>query len=58
MIRLQSDKHPSVIEVSEDGSLTHAEFSLKHWAGPYGYIRLSVVDKNHKKAWTNPIFLK
>ena len=58
MIRLQSDKHPSVVEVSEDGTMTHAEFSLKHWAGPYAYIRLSVVDKNGKKAWTNPIFLK
>ena len=57
-IRLQSDKHPARMVKSEDGSLTRAEFELKHWAGPYSYVRITVVDKNGNKAWTNPIFLE
>lgn len=56
-IRLQSDKHPTRMVKSEDGSLTRAEFELRHWAGPYSYVRITVVDKDGKKAWTNPIFL-
>ncbi len=57
-IRLQSDKHPTRIEKSEDGTLTRAEFVLSHWAGPYSYVRISIVDKDGKIAWTNPIFLE
>lgn len=56
-IRLQSDKHPTRMVKSEDGSLTRAEFDLKHWAGPYLYIRFTVIDKDGNKAWTNPIYL-
>lgn len=56
-IRLQSDKHPNRIETDENGSLTHAEFDLNYWAGKYDYVRISIVDAQGRKAWTNPIFL-
>lgn len=56
-IRMQSDKHPTRMVKSADGTLTRAEFDLKHWCGPFAYIRITVVDKDGKKAWTNPIFL-
>lgn len=56
-VRFQSDKHPTCIKKSEDGTLTHAEFDLTSWAGPYRYIRATVIDKDGKFAWTNPIFL-
>lgn len=57
-IRLHCDGHPTSIKRSADGDLTHAEFSLKHGAGPYPYVRITVIDKEGKYAWTNPIFLK
>ena len=43
----------------ENGCLTHAEFDLcKRWYNrPYAFARISVIDKNGKYAWTNPIFL-
>lgn len=56
-IRLHSDKHPTRMVKSEDGNLNYAEFDLKHWAGQYSFVRITVVDKDGKKAWTNPIFL-
>ncbi len=56
MIRLHSDAHPSLVQRFEEGT-THAEFDLNVWYGPYKYIRMSVIDKNGKYAWTNPIFL-
>lgn len=56
-IRFQSDKHPTCIKRSADGAMTRAEFDLKSWAGPYRYIRATVIDKDGKFAWTNPIFL-
>ena len=57
-IRLHSDAHPTRIRRGSDGLITHAEFKLDSWPGPYAYVRASVVDENGKKAWTNPIFLK
>ncbi len=57
-IRLHCDGHPTQIVRSQNGDLTHAEFSLDGgWTGNYKYIRISVIDKDGKKAWTNPIFL-
>lgn len=57
-IRLQSDMHPNRVTVDESGNLTHAEFDIaNYWAGPYDYVRITIVDKDGKKAWTNPIFL-
>ena len=42
----------------ENGNLTRAEFDIANfWAGPYDYVRISITDKEGKKAWTNPIFL-
>ena len=57
-IALHSDMHPDRILVDEDGNLTRAEFDIENfWAGPYDYVRISITDKDGKKAWTNPIFL-
>ena len=55
-IRLHSDCHPTRIVRSEEG-ITHAEFSLEGWPGPYDYARITIIDKDGKYAWTNPIFL-
>ena len=50
--------HPNRVIIDENGKLTHAEFDIvKFWAGAYDYVRISIVDENGKKAWTNPIFL-
>ena len=56
-VRLHSDMHPNQVRVDENGNITHAEFTLNHWAGPYDYVRASIIDKEGKQAWTNPIFL-
>ena len=56
-IRLHSDGHPTRITRDAEGNLTRAEFPLKHWCGPYKYVRITVIDKDGKYAWTNPIFL-
>ena len=57
-IRFQSDMHPTRILRSEDGSLTRAEIGLdNYWPGRYKYIRATVIDKDGRYAWTNPIFL-
>lgn len=57
-IRLQSDMHPNRVIIDENGKLTHAEFDIVNfWVGAYDYVRISIVDGNGKKAWTNPIFL-
>lgn len=57
-IRLHSDKHPTWVMTDPEGNLTRAEFDFEHfWPGPYDYVRISLVDKDGKKAWTNPIFL-
>ena len=53
-VRFHADAHPTRIVRSGDGSLTRAELDM---AGNYGqYIRASVVDKEGRIAWTNPIF--
>ena len=53
-IRLHSDCHPTRILRNADGTpLTHGEFDT---AG-YGYVRVTIIDKENKYAWTNPIFL-
>lgn len=53
-IRFHSDMHPTRIIRSEDGKLTRAEFNI---GDSYKYIRATVIDKDGKYAWTNPIFL-
>lgn len=51
-IRFHSDMHPTGVIRSADGTLTHAEFNL---GDRYKYIRATIIDKNVKYAWTNPI---
>ena len=53
-VRFHSDMHPTRIIRSEDGKLTRAEFNI---GDSYKYIRATVIDKDGKYAWTNPIFL-
>ena len=53
-IRFYSDMHPAEMEISEDASLTRAEFPVDGWA----YVRVTVIDGNGKYAWSNPIFMK
>lgn len=56
-IRLHSDMHPTKVRRGNDGFITHAEFELDVWPGPYDYVRVTVIDEQGKHAWTNPIFL-
>ncbi len=53
-IRLHCDKHPTRIVRSAEGNLTRAEFKID----TYAYVRVTVIDKHGKYAWTNPIFLR
>lgn len=57
MIRLHSDMHPTRFVRSENGDLTRAEFNIKE-RYEYKYVRMSIIDKDGKYAWTNPIFLE
>ncbi len=54
-INFQCDKHPSKMIEAEGELLTEAQANLKD---EYEYIRATVVDKEGRKAWTNPIFIK
>ena len=55
---LHSDMHPNRVEKDQNGNITHAEFDIENfWAGKYDYVRISILDKDGKRAWTNPIFL-
>ena len=56
-IRLHTDGHPTSIKRDADGNLTRAEFSIKSWCGKRRYVRMTVIDKDGRFAWTNPIFL-
>ena len=49
------DRHPNRQFEGKDGApINHAELNLK---GNYDYIRAVVIDKEGRRAWTNPIFL-
>ena len=54
-IIFQCDKHPSKKLTAKGEPLVKAELNLRD---DYDYIRVTVVDKDGNKAWTNPIFLK
>lgn len=54
-IIFQCDKHPSRMTIATDEPLVSAQLDLKD---SYQYIRVTVEDKEGRKAWTNPIFLK
>ena len=51
-IRFHSDRHPTRMMTGED--LTEAQLDLKD---AYDYIRVSVIDQEGHKAWSNPIWL-
>lgn len=55
-VRIHSDMHPINWVESKEGTMTHAEFDL-NFRGGYKYVRATIIDKNGKYAWTNPIFL-
>lgn len=56
-VRLHSMNHPKRVTRDANGNITHAEFDLANaWPTGYEYVRISIVDKDGKKAWTNPIF--
>jgi hypothetical protein len=55
-VRLHSDGHATKVLRSEDGSITRAQTELGSL--PFKYVRVSVIDKDGKMAWTNPIFLE
>jgi len=56
-IEFISDRHPTKMLRGEN--LTSGEISLDGgWAGGYDYIRVSVVDAEGRRAWTNPIWLE
>ena len=56
-IVLYSDGHvPRFVRAKVGESLTRAEFDAADKRGPYRYWRITVTDKNGKRAWTNPIF--
>ena len=50
-----SDKHPArQFYMGRNEVINHAELNLK---GEYKYVRAVVMDKEGRRAWTNPIFL-
>lgn len=54
-IYIHCAKHPNDRVMNHpDGVVTHGEFKIDD---SFPYVRISVIDKNGKKAWTNPIFL-
>ncbi len=54
-ILFQCDKHPSRKITAKGEPIVSAQLDLK---GDYDYIRVTVIDKQGNRAWTNPIFLK
>lgn len=55
-VRLNTDCWPSIVLKSEDGNMTRAEFEINP-NRDYPYFRATVIDKDGKHAWTNPIFI-
>ena len=55
-VRFQSDMHPTrIVQAGLHGTLTKAVYEMKNM--DYKYIRATVIDKEGRYAWTNPIFL-
>ena len=53
-LRIHADRQPTRIVRAPEGA-THFEYDID--LKKYSYVRISVVDKNGKIAWANPIFL-
>ena len=57
-VRIHSDMHPSFMRRDAEGNMTHAEFSIGEGEKcSYRYVRLTIIDKEGRQAWTNPIWL-
>lgn len=57
-LRVHSDCHPAKVWRDPDGQLlTYAAFDIVEGGQNYGYVRMSIMDKEGRYAWTNPIFL-
>jgi len=52
-----ANSNPEVIKTTGDGTITYAEYDLTKAKKFCTYFRVSITDKDGKKAWTNPIFL-
>ncbi len=56
-IRMHSEGYPTKVIRDASGGMTHAEFRLRApWESTFRYIRMSVIDRDGRHAWTNPIF--
>ena len=57
-LRVHSDCHPAKVWRDPDGKLlSYAAFDIVEHGQDYGYVRMSIMDKEGRYAWTNPIFL-
>ena len=57
-VRLHSDRHPSHMRRDPEGNITHVEFNIGEGEKcSYSYVRMTVIDKEGRQAWTNPIWL-
>ena len=57
-VRIHSDMHPSFMRRDAEGNMTHAEFNIGEGEKcSYRYVRLTIIDKDGRQAWTNPIWL-
>ena len=54
-IIFQCDKHPSKKITANGESLTKGEFCTKN---DWEYVRATIIDKDGRRAWTNPIYIK
>lgn len=57
-IQLCCDKHPNMMQTDREGNLTEATFDLDWNHGYTDYIRIHIIDKDGKQAWSNPLWLK
>lgn len=58
-VYLHSAYHPNRAVRHSTDDMTHIEFDLINgWPNHYDYIRISIVDKDGNRAWTNPIFFE
>ena len=53
-VRMHCAGFPTIVKRSENADFTRVKLRL----GDYPYVRMSIIDKDGKYAWTNPIFLK
>lgn len=52
-----ASSHPSVVKAHEDGTVTYGEYDANQWRHINTFVRVVLIDKDGKYAWSNPIFL-